>query len=102
MARLLTFGLRSAWNLGFDELCEQRKRLLPAEIARLGRDGLGDPLLDNAHLGAARDLLQRHGSLHFPGKTRIVEFVRMPNALIPHQLQIFPAERMTVACAESG
>src|SRR5262249_28874110 len=44
--------------------------------------------------------LQRHGRLHFPGKVRILERVRMANAFVGHQLEISSAERVALAGRE--
>ena len=42
-------------NLGLDERCKLRERLLPAEIAHLDRDDRRQPFLDHAQFGPARD-----------------------------------------------
>ena len=45
-------------NLGLDEFRQQGERLLPAEIARLGRNDIGNPFLRDVQLGPAGHLLQ--------------------------------------------
>src|SRR5215208_45657 len=48
-------GVDSARNVRLDERRELRQRLLPAEVAHLERDHLGDVLLDDAQIGPADD-----------------------------------------------
>ncbi len=56
--------MRSPRNLRLHELGQQGQRLLPAEIAGLGRDDGGDALLHDLDLGADRDLAQDDRGLH--------------------------------------
>src|SRR5467141_1304551 len=89
-----------AGNLSFDELCEKDERFLPAEIAGLGRNGIRYPFLHYVQLSTARDLLQGYSRLHFSGQIRVVEFVRVANAFVWHQLKILSAERVAMARGE--
>jgi len=43
---------RLAWDLRFNELGKQFERFLPPEVARLGRNDVRDPLLNDVHLRA--------------------------------------------------
>ena len=46
----------SIWNLRLDQVGKKSKRLLPAKIAGLGRDDVGNPFLSDVDLGSARHL----------------------------------------------
>ena len=89
-------------NLGFDESRKLCERLLPAQIAHLDRNGLGQPFLHYVDLSSARHLLQGHRRLHFSAKVWVVELVRIANTLVRRQLEIGPAKRVTLAGAEVG
>ncbi len=54
-------------DLGLDEFCQLSEALLPAEVARLGWDDVGNAFLFDGHLRADRDRLQRHRDLHLSG-----------------------------------
>ena len=47
-------GAHSLGISGLDQLRQQRQRFLPAQVARLGRDHVGDAFLHDVQLGAAR------------------------------------------------
>src|SRR5215208_3185403 len=83
-----------------DEAGEISQRILPAEVAHLRRNHVGDTLLHNVDLGAADDGLERHRHLDFARQVGIVESVRVAQALAGHELQIFSAERMARARGE--
>src|ERR1700720_2850941 len=87
-------------NLGFDESRKLCERLLPAQIAHLDRNGLGQPFLHYVDLSSARHLLQGHRRLHFSAKVWVVELVRIANLFELHQFTILAAKRVTVACCE--
>ena len=54
-------------DFGLDEAGEISQRILPAEIARFHRDGVGKTFLHDVQL-APTILLERHGHLDFAGK----------------------------------
>src|SRR5262245_61405870 len=87
-------------NLGLDELRQQDERLLPAEIARLGGNDSGHPLLHDRQLGPARHLLQGDRGHHFSWQIRIVELVRVANAFVRCQLAIGSTKGVALARAE--
>src|SRR6185503_17828364 len=93
-------SLSLSWNLGFDELRQQRERLLPAEIAGFGRDGAGYAFLHDIQLGPAERLLQGHHSPHLSGQIRIVKFVGMDNTFVRHQFEVLAAKRVASAGGE--
>jgi hypothetical protein len=59
-----------ARNLRLNQLSQQIKRLLPAEVAHLGWNGLGDSLLGNFQFRAAKYLAKNDRDL--PQLGRIV------------------------------
>src|SRR5262245_7814987 len=79
-------------DVGLDELRQKSQRLLPAEIASLGRDDSGQALLHDIQLGSAGDSFQCNRRLHLAGQARIVESVRVANAFVWHQLQVLSAD----------
>src|SRR5690349_21602794 len=87
-------------DLRLDQLREQRERVLPAEITGFRRDGGGYAFLHDVHFRPQRYGLQRHGDRHHARQVGIVELVGMADALVGHQLEILPAERMAVAGGE--
>src|SRR5262249_8251678 len=90
------------WNLGLDELSKQGQRFLPAEIASLGWDDGRHAFLNNAQLRADGYSLEANRRLHFPRQIRVVELVRIADALVRRQLAIGPAKRVALAGAEVG
>jgi len=88
------------WNLRLDQFGQKSKRLLPAKIASLGRDDVGNPLLSDVHLSSARHLLEGDGAMHRAGQGRIVEPVRIANSLVRYQFKILPTEGMALARGE--
>src|SRR5437868_9093408 len=74
-------------DLGFDELGQEGERFLPAEAASLGRNGVRNPFLYDVQLSSAEHLLQGNRRLHRAGKVRIVELVRVADALVRRQLE---------------
>src|SRR5215831_10923076 len=87
-------------HVGLDELRQKSERFLPAETAGLGWDDRRHALLHDVQLGSARDGLQSNRRVHLAGKIRIVEYVRVMNALIGHQFDIFAAEGVTTTRSE--
>src|SRR5579859_1219758 len=79
---------------GFDKFSQQHERLLPAEVARLGGNDVGHPFLKNAQVGSHRDLLQGDCNLEFTWQIRLVEFVRVANALVRDKFEVGTAERV--------
>ena len=55
-------------DFGLDEAGEISQRLLPAEIARLHRNGVGNAFLHDSQLGADGYLLERQVTWISPGK----------------------------------
>ncbi len=76
------------------------QRLLPAEVARLCRNRFRDAFLHDIQLDADRHLLDRHGRLHLARQVRVVEAVRVAQALVRDQLQELPAKRVALARRE--
>src|SRR5690242_8157589 len=87
-------------NLGLDEIRELGERLLPAEIARLDWDRVGKTRLDDAQLGSAGHLPQRDRRLHLAGQVRIVELVRVTDALVRYELEVRASEGVAVSRRE--
>src|SRR5499427_958871 len=87
-------------DVGFDEAGEVSQRILPAEIARFHRNGVGKTLLHDVQLGADRYWLECHRHLDFARQIGILESVRVAQALAGHELHIFSAERMAHARGE--
>src|SRR5262245_42743947 len=87
-------------DVALDELRQERQRPLPAETASLGRDDSRPAPLHDIQLGSAGDSFQCNRRLHLAGQARIVESVRVANAFVWHQLQVFSAERVTAAGGE--
>src|SRR5262249_25122378 len=83
-----------------DQLREQRKRLLPAQIASFRRDRLRYSLLYDVQFRPEGDGLQRYGDRHHARQVRIVELVRVAYPFVGDQLEVFAAERMAVAGGE--
>src|ERR1700704_4306053 len=94
----LTAGLLI--DLGLDELRQVSQRLLPAEIAGLRWNGVRHAGLFDVHLRTDQDFLQSHGHLHLAGQVRIVEKVRVTQALPRDELNIFAAEGVAVTVRE--
>src|SRR5712671_4221813 len=87
-------------DFGLYESCQVSQRLLPAEITGLRRNDVRDAFLHDAELGADRHFLQRHRDHNFAGEVRIVEFVRVAQAFVRNELDIFAAKRVAVARRE--
>src|SRR5262245_11726828 len=92
--------LRLLIDFGLDETREISQRILPTEIARFYRNGVGKTFLHDIQLGAARYWLERHRHLDFARQIGIVEFVRVAQALAGHELEILSAERVALASGE--
>jgi hypothetical protein len=90
----------SARNLGLDELGKQRERLLPAQVASLGRDGFGYAFLDDVQVDSAGDFRQGNRGRHLARKVGIIELVRVTQAFVRHQFEVFASERVAVAGRE--
>ena len=73
-------------DLGLDELRQQRQRFLPAEIAGLGGMTSGIPSCTMFSSVPHGHLLQRDRHLHLARQVRVVELVRVADALVRHQL----------------
>src|SRR6266571_3524623 len=91
---------RFIWYLSLDQLGQQRQRFLPAQIASLARDRGGDSFLGDVQFGSAEHLLQYDRGLHFSRQVRVIEFVRVADALVRRKLDIGAAERVAFAGAE--
>lgn len=86
---LSSFHRREGWGVlrligdfGFDEFAEEDQRFLPAEVAGFGGDHGGDPFLGDADFGAAKNLPQGDGGLHFAGKIGVVEFIAVADEFV--------------------
>src|SRR4029077_20237876 len=84
-------------DFGFYEPCQVSQRLLPAEITGLRWNGVRQALLHHVELGADRYFFQRHSHLGVPRQVGIVEFVRVAQAFVRNELDIFASERMAFA-----
>src|SRR5438034_2563634 len=82
--RLAENAVRHAlvWNLGLDELRKECQRLLPAEIARFGRNDAGHPFLHDGQLCADGYLPQVYRRLHLSRQAPATELLRVAHALI--------------------
>ena len=83
---------RSLTNIGLDKFGEILERILPAEIARLEWNHVGQAILHDVQLGADRHRPQRYCYLNFSRQIWILESVRETQALIRNQLNICAAE----------
>jgi len=92
----------SVRNLGLDQPGQLRQRLLPAEVAHLDRDHIGDAFLHDGHVGAAGHRPQRNGGAHLARQLGIVEAVGVDDPLAGHQLEVLAAERVAVTAGEIG
>src|SRR5712675_617620 len=79
-------------DFGLYESCQVSQRLLPAEITGLRRNDVRDAFLHDAELRADRHFLQRHRHHNLAGEARIVEFVRVAQAFVRNELDIFAAK----------
>ena len=84
-------------DFGFYEPCQVSQRLLPAEITGLRWNGIRQALLHHIELGADRYFFQRHSHLNVARQAGIVEFVRVAQAFVRNELDIFASERMAFA-----
>src|SRR5438552_51540 len=84
LVRRLLALLSLIWNLGLDEFRQKGERFLPTETASLGWNDIREPLLRDIQLSSAGHLLQDDRRLHLAGQVRIVELIRVANALVWH------------------
>ena len=77
-------------DFGFDEFREKDERFLPAEIASLGGMPSGTPSCTMFNSVPQDTFFKDDRRLHFSGQIRVVEFVRVANALVGHQFEISP------------
>ena len=87
-------------NFCLDEFGKEGKRILPAEIARLGWNGVDYSFLNDIQLCPAGHLFQGYNCLHFPRQIWVVELVCVANTLVWHQFKELPAEREALAGGE--
>jgi hypothetical protein len=80
-------------HLGLYQFREKRERFLPAEIAGFGWNHLRDALLHDVQLRSDGHFLQNDRHLKFAGQVRVVELVRVADALVGHQFKIFPPKQ---------
>src|SRR5438046_1425906 len=85
-----------------DQIRKLRERLLPPEITHLEADCSRNAFLHDVQLGSTRNAPKGHCRLHLSGQIRVVELIRVTNALIRYQLAILATERMTAAGCEVG
>src|SRR5215510_7798627 len=93
----------ASWRIGdlrLDQFREESKRLLPAKIASLGRDDVGDSFLRDVQLSPTRHLLEGDGHVHCAGYIRIVELVAVANPFVWRQFEVLAAERVALAGRE--
>src|SRR5512139_116380 len=87
-------------DLGFHQLCEQGKRLLPTQVARLDGNDSGYSFLQHVQLRSTRHFLQGHRRPHLSRQVRVVKRIRVANAFERYQFQILSSERVAVARGE--
>ena len=71
---------------------KQGKRFLPPKIAGFGRDCFGNSFLHHIEFGPESRWSKGYRCLHRSRQVRVIESARVLNALMRHQLEIFPAE----------
>src|ERR1051325_2266756 len=91
---------RLAGDFGFHQLGEERERFLPAEIARLRWNDLGHAFLHDADFGADGHFRERDRHRHDAGQVRVVEAIRVADALARHELEVLATEGMALAGGE--
>ena len=74
--------------LGLHQHRQLGQRLLPPEVAHLGRHGLRNTLLRDVEFGAAQHLSQNDADPHFAGQVRIVKAVGVAESFIWHELKV--------------
>src|SRR5262245_50814436 len=87
-------GLRRVRNLWFDEVRQERQRLLPPQVAGFDWNHRRHPLLYDFDLGSAGDPSQRDRDLHLARQARVVELISVSDSLVWGQLDVCSAERM--------
>src|SRR5881396_1442893 len=87
-------------DFSLDEFRQEHQRFLPSKITSLGGDDCRHAFLGDVQLCSAGNFFQRDRRLHFAGQVRVVEFVRMTNAFVRCQFDVFSAERVALARAE--
>src|SRR5207249_378855 len=100
LVRRLLALLSLIWNLGLDEFRQKGERFLPTETASLGWNDIREPLLRDIQLSSAGHLLQDDRRLHLAGQVRIVELIRVANALVWQSFEIVSTEGVAAAGAE--
>ena len=69
---------------------------MPTKVAGLRRDYVRDAFLHDVDLGADRHRLQHYRHLNVAGQVGIVEFIRVAQAFVRNELDIFAAKRVAV------
>jgi hypothetical protein len=87
-------------DLGLHEAGEVFQGFLPAEVAGLQRDDVGEAGLDDGEVRAAGDLAEVDCDLDLARQVGIVELVRVAQALARHELQVLAAEGMAAVRGE--
>lgn len=85
-------ALRLVWNFRFDQMLQQSKGFLPAEVTHFLRNSGRYAFLEDRQLGADRHVLQGDGHRHLSRQLRIIKRVRESDALVRHQFQVRSAE----------
>src|SRR5437764_900406 len=80
--------------------CSTRQSFSSSSITSLGWNNVRHTCLRDIHFGANRYLLQHHSHLHLIGHVGIVEFVRVAQAFMRDELDIFAAKRVAFARCE--
>jgi len=89
-----------AASLLFNQQSQQGQRLLPAEVALLGRNHGRHAFLRDVDFGAAGDGAQVDRGLHLARQVRIIENRGVADLLARMQLKVFAAERVGEAGAQ--
>src|SRR5690606_41037814 len=82
---------------GLDQLCQLRQRFLPAKIALLHRYHVWQAFLHDRQLRPAGDRFEADRGLHLALQARVVEAIRVANALVGHELDVRSTERVSLS-----
>src|SRR5262245_43094021 len=87
-------------NLWLDKFRQKSERFLPAEIASIRGNDIGDTFLHNFYLCSTGYFVQRNRRSHFSGQGRVIELACVTNTFVGCEFEICSAERMAIACGE--
>src|SRR5215813_11324672 len=87
-------------NLRLDKFRQKSERFLPAEIASICGNDIGDTFLHNFYLCSTGYFVQRNRRSHFSGQVWVIELACVTNTFVGREFEICSAERMAMACGE--